>query len=323
MWYIALGLLLMSRGLLPASTSAAEHARPFLIGVLTPSWGSTPMTAGLRDGLLALGYREHEQFDIGVRFTQGNITALPAAAQDLVQYGVDLIIAEGTEAAKVAQSVSKRLPIVFTGASDPVGLGLIHSFARPGGHITGVTELRTELSPKRLELFRKMLPGLQRVFYLYNPRSAASVESASVYREAAHRLAIELREQPVQTEAEAQTLLAQVRPGGMDGIVQPPSIILNIPGFILETAVQRGIPAMFDDVSYVERGALASYGPDLYESGRQAARLVDKILTGASPAEIPVEVNNKIEFTINLKTANALGLTIPPEVLYRAARIIR
>ena len=281
------------------------------------------MTAGLRDGLLAKGYREYEQFDIGVRFSQGNITALPAAAEDLVQYGVDLIVAEGTEAAKVAQSVSTRLPVVFTGASDPVGLSLIHSFARPGGRLTGVTELRTELGPKRLELFRKMLPGLQRVFFLYSPQSAASVASARAYREAAHLLGIELIEQPVQTEAQAQTLLARVRPGGRDGIVPPPSIILNIPGFVLETAVQRGIPAMFDDVSYVERGALASYGPDLYESGRQAARLVDKILKGESPAEIPVEVNNRIEFSINLNTAKALGLTISQEMRYRANRLIR
>jgi putative ABC transport system substrate-binding protein len=134
---------------------------------------------------------------------------------------------------------------------------------------------------------------------------------------------IELVEQAVQTLEEAQAILAQVRKDEAEGILKPPPVSLNIPGFILETAGQRGIPTMFDAAFWVEQGGLASYGPDLYASGRQAARLVDKILKGANPAEIPVEVNSKIEFVINLKAAKALGLTIAPEVLYRADRIIR
>ncbi len=145
-----------------------------------------------------------------------------------------------------------------------------------------------------------------------------------VYREAAHRLGIVLVEQAVRTEEEAQATLAQVRKGEVDGILPPPHVSLNIPGFILEAATNRAIPTMFDAAFWVERGGgLASYGPDYYESGRQAARLVDKILKGTKPAEIPVEVNPKIEFAINLKVAKALGLTIAPEVLYRADRIIR
>ena len=217
-----------------------------------------------------------------------------------------------------------RIPIVFSGVSDPVGLGLIQSFARPGGNITGVTDLQPELGPKRLELFHEIVPGLKRVLFVHDAADATAVAGARVDRDAAHRLGIVLVEKVVRTEEEAQAALAQVRKGEVDGILQPHSGSLNIPGFILEAAPQQAIPTMFGGAAFwVERGALASYGPDFHETGRQAARLVDKILKGANPAEIPVEVNTKIEFVINLKVAKTLGLTIAPEVLYRANRIIR
>ena len=146
---------------------------------------------------------------------------------------------------------------------------------------------------------------------------------AKLYRDAAHQLGIELVEEPMRTEAQAQAILAQVRKGEVDGILTPPCCSLNIPGSALEAASERGIPTMFDSPFFMERGGLANYGQDYHESGRMAARLVDKILKGADPTTVPVEVNSKIEFVINLKTAKALGLTIPPEVLYQADRIIR
>jgi putative ABC transport system substrate-binding protein len=309
--------------LLAGGASAVERTRPFLIGALTASWGPTPLIAGLRDGLRELGYRENEQFVLGVRFTQGDLAALPAAARDLVQYGVDLIFVSQLAAAQAAQRATTRIPIVFAGVDDPLEGVLIESFARPGGNITGVTDLGLELSPKRLELFRDLVPGLKRVLYVYNAADAFSVARAQVYRDAAQHLGLVLLERPVRTEAEAQATLAQVRKGEVDGILEPSSISLNLHGLILKTASQQGIPTMFSAAFSVERGALASYGPDYHESGRQAARLVDKILKGANPAEIPVEVNPKIEFAVNLKVMKALGLTIPPEVLYQADRLIR
>jgi len=272
-----------------------------------------------------LGYRENEQFVLGVRFTQGDLTALPAAARDLVQYEVDLIFASDVPAAKAAQLVTTRIPIVFAGlGGNPVEMGLIQSFAQPGGNITGVANLDVDLGPKRLEVFRDLIPGLHRVLFPYDPTDASSVAAVRGYREAAGRLGIVLVEQAVQTPAEAQATLAKVRKDEVDGILQPPPIASNIPGFILETARQQGIPTMFDTAFYVEQsGGLASYGPDLFATGRQAARLVDKILKGTKPAEIPVEVNSKIEFAINLKVAKALGLTIDPVVLYQADRLVR
>jgi putative ABC transport system substrate-binding protein len=274
---------------------------------------------------LELGYREHEQFVLGVRFTQGDLAALPAAARELVQYGVDLIFASNVSAAKAAQLATTRIPIVFGGiGGNPVEMGLIQSFARPGGNITGVVNLDVDLGPKRLEVFRDLVPGLHRVLFPYDPTDASCVTAVRAYREAAHRLGLVLVEQAVQSQAEAQATLARVRKGEVDGILAPPTVAWNMHGFILETAVQQGIPTMFDTAFYVEQtGALASYGPDLFATGRDTARLVDKILKGTKPAEIPVEVNSKIEFAINLKVAKALGLTIAPVVLYQADRLIR
>jgi len=318
-----IALVLLSSGLLTRSAGAEEHAQPIKIGVLTASWGPTPQTVGLRDGLLELGYRENEQFVLGVRFTQGDLTALPVAARELVQYGVDIIFASEEGPAKAAQMATTHVPIVFAGASNPVGLGLVQSFAHPGSNITGVTGLQVELSPKRLEVFREIVPNLKRVLFLYDAADADAVAGAKVYRDAAHRLDIVLVEKPVRTEEEAQATLAQNSKGEVDGILMRSDVSLNIPGFALETVSRQVIPTMWDVSFLVERGGLASYGPDLHEMGRQAARLVDKILKGANPAEVPVEVSPKVEFVINLKVAKALGLTIAPEVLYRADRIIR
>ena len=318
-------VLLVSSVLRGGPAHAAERTRPIRIGALTESWGPSQSIVGLRAGLLALGYREHEQFVLGVRFTQGDLAALPAAARDLVQYEVDLIFASDIPAAKAAQMATTRIPIVFAGlGGNPVELGLIQSFARPGGNMTGVVNLDVDLGPKRLEVFRALIPGLHRVLFLYDPTDASNVAAARGYREAAHTLGLVLVEQPVQTQAEAQAILAQVRKDAVDGILQPPHMAWNIPGFILETARQQGIPAMFTGAFFVEQsGGLASYGPDPYASGRQAARLVDKILQGTKPEELPVETNAKIEFVINLKAAQALGLTIDPVVLYQADRLVR
>jgi putative ABC transport system substrate-binding protein len=276
--------------------------------------------------LLTLGYREDQDFVLGIRFTQGDLTTLPAAARELVQYGVDLIFASQLFSAKAAQMATTRIPIVFAGGAghgDPVEMGLVQSFTRPGGNITGVTDLDLELGPKRLEIFREIIPGLRRVLYLYDLNDPYAVALARTSRDAAHRLGIELVEQGVRTQAEATTALVQVQKGDVDGLLPPASTSLNIPGLVLEAAAQQALPTIFGSAFFVQQGGLASYGPDFYETGRQAARLVDKVLKGANPAEIPVEVNVKIEFVINLKVAKALGLTIAPEVLYRADRLLR
>ncbi len=316
-------VLLLSAGPLMSGISPAEQARPIRIGALTDSWGPTPGIVGLRDGLQELGYREYDQFVIGVRFTQGDVTALPAAARELVQQGVDILFTSNPSSAKAAQRATSKIPIVFANAGDPVGLGLIRGFSQPGGNITGVTDLDLELGPKRLEFLREIIAGLKRVLFLYDPGEAFSVAEAKGYRQAAQRIGIALVEKAVRTEEEARSTIARLRKDEVQGIVAPRSLSLNIPGFILDATSQKVMPTMFPDIWYVENGGLVSYSPDFHQSGRRAARLVDKILKGANPGGIPVEVNTKLELVVNLKVAKALGLEIPPEMLFRADRLIR
>src|SRR5262245_37013899 len=209
-------LILLNSGLLTGGVGAQERAQPVKIGVLTEAWGSTPEAVGLRDGLLELGYRENEHFVLGVRFTQGNLAALPAAARELVQYGVDIIFAGTIDSVRAAQLATTRIPIVFSDVADPVGLGLIQSFARPGGNVTGVADLHLELIPKRLELFHEIIPGLKRVLFLYDAADADAIRGAKLYRDAAHHLSIVLVEQAVRTAEEALEILAQSSKGEVD-----------------------------------------------------------------------------------------------------------
>ncbi|HEV2057022.1 MAG TPA: ABC transporter substrate-binding protein [Methylomirabilota bacterium] len=317
---LVLGIVLTLAGPMARATDA-QAPRLVKIGALTESWGPTPAIVGLRDGLQDLGYRENETFVIGVRFTQGNVAELPEAARALVRRGVDIIVASGGgNEAKAAQMATNRIPIVFVGGSDPVGAGLVTSFARPGGNITGIAEL--ELVPKRMEIFRELIPGLKRVLLVYDATNALAVSRLEVYRDAARRLGLTLVEKPVRTEEEARAAITGVRKGEVDGIFSPRHLSLNIPGLILEIAPRRAIPTMFDESFYVERTGLASYSASNYELGRQAARLVDKILKGTKPADLPVEQPTTFELVINLKTAKTLGLTISQSLLLRADRLI-
>lgn len=323
-WQMVIVVFLLGSGWLASVASRAERGHPVRIGVLTESWGPTPSVIGLRDGLLERGYRENKDFFLGIRFTQGNLADLPAAARELVAQGVDLIFSAGVSAAKAAQAATQQVPIVFATVDDPVAFGLIKSYARPGGNVTGVDDLGLQLGPKRLQLFSQMVPGLKRVLFPYDATDTVSAQELKTYRQAAQRLGIEMVELPLRTQAEAQTVLTQRQETKAHGFLVPRYLNLNIPGFVLRIASEQKIPAMFPDVFFVEHeGGLASYGPDIYESGKLAARLVDKILKGAKPADIPVEVNNHFEFAVNLKTARVLGLTIPPDVLFQATKVIQ
>ena len=316
-------LLIALTSLRTADAGAVERPKPIRIGALTDSWGPTPGVIGLRDGLTDLGYRENRDFVIGVRFTEGNIAALPQAARELVKQGVDILFTNNPAPAKAAQQATKSIPIVFYGAGDPIGLGLIKSFSHPGGNMTGVTDLDLELDSKRLEIFKEMILGLTRVLFPYDKADAFSVTQANVFRESARRLKITLIEKPILHPDEAKAIFDDLKRTEVHGIMVPRSLSFNIPGLAVEITGQKRIPTMFFGPWYVDQGGIASYGPDFYKSGRQASRLVDKILKGTDPREIPVEVNNDIEFVVNLKVATALGIKITPEALYRATRVIR
>jgi putative ABC transport system substrate-binding protein len=326
---LRLGVLVMVFALVSAALGVSEasgeqRGGPVLIGALSESWGPTPAIVGLREGLVALGYRENEHFMIGIRFTQGNPAELRTAARQLVERGAGILVTGGGGAteAKAAQLATDKVPIVFMTGSDPVGLGLVQSLARPGGNITGVADLDVELAPKRLEIFRELVPNLRRVLFLYDATDPHAVSQLDSHRGAARSLGVTLVERPVRTQDEAVAVLDRVRKGDVDGIVSPRFLSLNIPGFIIETGARRAIPTMLHNSFLVEQGGLASYAANLYEVGRQASRLVDKIIKGAKPADIPVEQATRFELVINRKTASALGLTIPPSILLRADRLI-
>lgn len=328
-WIVRVGaaviVALAAGGFIGVEPSAAQRGKLFLIGALTEAWGPTPTMIGLRDGLIELGHRENEHFAIGVRFTQGDasLAELQTAARQLIEGGAQLLVTGGgSHAARAAQLATRKLPIVFLGGSDPVGMGLVESFRRPGGNVTGVADLDVDLAPKRLEILRELVPGLKRVLFPYDagePHASASVEQ---HRRAASTLGVTLVEMPLRTLDEARAALTAVRKGEADGILAPRSVSLNIPAFILDATNRSAIPAMFHDALWVDQGGVASYSANAYEVGRQAARLVDRIIKGAKPRDLPVEQATQFDLVINMKAAKSLGLSVPPALLVRAQRLI-
>jgi putative tryptophan/tyrosine transport system substrate-binding protein len=317
--------VLVAAGVGLAASASGQRGGPVKIGVLSASWGPTRAVVGLREGLQALGYRENTDFVVGVRFTQGSSTELPTAASELVRLGSDILVTDGSgDVARAAQTAAKgRLPVVFMGEIDPVGRGLVKSLARPGGNLTGIADLDPQLGPKRLELLRELVPGLRRVLVPYDASEPAFEQVLASYRPAAQRLGLTLIEKPLHSQDEARTAVAAIAKGQVDGILAPRWLTLNIPGFMLEAAARQAAPTMFSDSYFVDNGGLASYAANTTEIGRQTARIVDRILKGAKPADIPVEQPMTFELVINLKTAAALGLKIPQSALIRADRTIR
>jgi putative ABC transport system substrate-binding protein len=303
-----------------ASPAWAQVAKIFKIGILTDAmvpWHST--SEGFRDGLKELGYVDGKNVIFEARASRGDMARVPALAAELVQQKPDLILCVSDACRKDAGPI----PVVFVQVSDPVRLGLVESIARPGGSVTGIANLRAELTAKRLELFKEIVPSLRQVLVTYDPREQDERDSVVVARTAAGRLRLTLFERPVSNMLEIEPGLAELKEGGHDGILIVQSgTNLNIPGRSLEVATSDRIPTMYPASFWSNVGALASYGPDQYSQGRQAARLAHKVLTGTLPREIPVEFPDRIELSINLKTAKRLGLKIPQPILLRVDRVI-
>jgi putative ABC transport system substrate-binding protein len=241
---------------------------------------------------------------------------------------------DGEEATQAAKVATKTIPVVFTQVGDPVAAGIVKEIAYPGGNITGVSSLATELAPKRLEILKAVFPSVRRVWAVYYAEEASSLAAARKVREAGPALKLDVVARPVHTTDElvanlkelrfaqgGSTInLKELRPG--DGLLCPPTVTMNIPGLILDLVLGAGWPAVFPTAFWVQSGAVVSYGSDGYSEGAQAARLVTKILQGARPQDLPVEGANKIELAINLRTAKSLKVGIPPDILIRADRVI-
>jgi ABC-type uncharacterized transport system substrate-binding protein len=232
---------------LDSGAAWAQRKEPARIGVLTEGWGPTPAVVGLRDGLQALGLREDEHYHMGVRFTQGDVGALPGAAKDLVAAGSDIIFAVSANAAMAARRATTVKPIVFAEVvGNPVKLGLVRSFARPGANVTGVSTQEDELTSKRLELFKELVPGLKRVLFVYDPADPTGSAAVATHREGARLLGLVLVERAPRTQDEVGAAVANLRRSGIDGVMAAPSgLALNIPGAVLDAATRQQVPTMF------------------------------------------------------------------------------
>jgi putative ABC transport system substrate-binding protein len=315
---IAIGLGTLSA---PLPSAGQQARRPSRIGVLhTGFFQIIPVVEGLKAGLKAAGLEEARDVTLDIRFTRGDLQAAGPAALALASAGMDLIVVDGEEATHAAKAATKTIPIVFTQVGDPVAAGIVKEVAHPGGNITGVSSLATELAPKRLEILKAVFPSVRRVWAVYYAEEASSLAAARKAREAGPALTLDVGTRPVRTSDELVAILKGLRPG--DGLLCPPTLTMNIPGLILDLVLGAGWPAVFPTAFWVQSGAVVSYGSDAYSDGVQAARIVTKILQGARPQDLPVEGANKIELAVNLKTAKSLKVSVPPDILIRADRVI-
>ena len=301
---------------------AGEVRRPHRIGVLNEAWAANhPTVEGLKAGLKALGLEEGREITFDIRFTKGDASATNSAAAALVKTQVDLLFTSNEAATQAARDATQKVPIVFTLVGNPVAAGIVKQLAHPGGNLTGVSSLTTELVPKRIETLQKLVPVVRRVWSIYYAGDPSSVAAARKAHEAGPRLKLGVVERPVHTPEELERALKELRPG--EALLSPDIATMDIPAVILEASLASRIPAVFPAALWVGHGGLVSYGPDYYAQGAQAARLVAKILRGARAHDLPVEGADKIDLAVNLKTANLLGLTVPRTVLLRADRLQR
>jgi putative ABC transport system substrate-binding protein len=277
----------------------------------------------LFQGLRELGYNENQNLVVERRYAEGRPERFQGFAEEMVRLKVDIIIVVTTPAALAARNATTTIPIVHPAAIDPVGTGLIASLSHPGGNITGLAVLNAETSAKRLELLREVVPGLSRGAVLWNAANPANSLAWKETEGAGRALGVSLQSQEVRGPNDfegAFAMMAQQRPDIL--VVLQDALTLEFRKEIIGFALREKIPSMFVGKEWVEEGGLMSYGDRLPERYRRAADLVDKILKGAKPADLPVEQPTTFELAVNLKTARALGLTIPPLLLARADEVI-
>jgi ABC-type uncharacterized transport system substrate-binding protein len=291
-----------------------------LVGTAT----SDPSFAALREGLRELGYSEGKNIVFEYRSAQGKPEVIPGLVAELVQLKVDILFCPNLPAIDAARRATKAIPIVIVSNVDPVELGIVDSFARPGGNITGLTLQSLELSGKRLELLKEIFPKLKRVGLVWNSEDQAMTLISKQIQSAAPPLGVTLQPFGVRDASDFGGVFEKLSQHPPDALFSIADRLINSQQRqILEFGVKDKIPIMFDTAPAVEAGALIAYGPSRVEVSRRAAVFVDKILKGAKPADLPVEQPTKFELVINLKTANQIGLTIPQSVLYRADKVIR
>jgi putative tryptophan/tyrosine transport system substrate-binding protein len=318
-------LALVPGGLFVAPLAAeAQPARLYRIGVVLQGGPYLEAVDGLRKGLAELELEEGKQFVLHVRDTKGDLKSVETEARRLEGEKVDMIYALATSVTLAAKRATTSVPILFYSGTDPVAVGLVESIRKPGGRLTGIYTRFTDLTAKRLELLKEMVPRLRRVVTFYSPDNPAAQQSVKIARDAARQLKVELVERPVASVEELRAGLRALRPGEADAFFYVgDAMVGSRPALIIEAARAKKLATMFHQRETVTMGALASYGVSYYELGRLSAKHVQRVLRGANPGELPVEQVDRLYFVINLKTAKALGLTIPQSVLQRADEVIQ
>ena len=312
----------------PLAADAQSPGKVPRIGILSPYSPSTPSAPSPFDfflqGLRDLGYVEGRNIGIEWRYAEGRDDRLRDLAAELVRLKVDMIVTTGTPGILATKNATDTIPIVFAAAADPVGSGLVTSLARPGGNITGLSNLALDLSAKRVELLKEILPTISRVAVVWNAGNPAMAQRFRETQAAARALGVTYQSLEVQEPKDIEQALSAITRERVDALlVLLDAFTIYHRGRIADLAVRSRLPMMGESVLFAEAGGLMTYGSNPRNNFRRAAVYVDKILRGAKPGDLPVEQPTRIELIINLKTAKALGLTIPQSVLIRADQVIQ
>jgi putative ABC transport system substrate-binding protein len=317
----ALGLL-AGCGRLPWQLQAQQPSRVFRIGFLSGDPAS-PTYESFRQGLRDLGYTEGQNLIIEYRFAEGSEDRYPALAAELVSLGVDVILVVG-QGVFAARSATASIPIVMAGTNDPVGSGIVASLARPGGNVTGLSLLVTQVSGKRLELLREVVPGASRIAVLWYDRTPALLTEIREIESAARILGVQLVYLPVKEPDDFERAFEAATAGHAEALFTVlDSFTFTHRARLTQLTAARRLPAIYELRQFVDAGGLMSYGASVSSNMYRAAYYVDRILKGAKPADLPVEQPREFELVINLKTAQALGLTIPEHVLLQATEVVQ
>ena len=311
----------------PNTAGAQQAAKVSRIGVLASSATAGPhMLEAFRAGLRELGYVEGRNVVVEFRHAEGKLERLPALAAELVALQVDVIVVAGPIQARAAKEATSTIPIVFATAGDPLGSGLVTSLARPGGNLTGLSSITPELVGKRLDLLKQALPGVSRVGVLWVPGGIGERTQRSMMQEAevaARRLGVRLHVVEAQAPADVERAFSNMIKARVGALTVLPHVMFLIERKrLVALAAQSRLPTVYPLRDFVDAGGLMAYGADDADLFRRAATYVDKILKGAKPNDLPIEQASKFELVINVRTAKALGLTIPPSVLGRADQVI-
>ena len=328
MWYSAVGcivLFILSLLVAPLTVEAQQPQKVPRIGFLglAPASAWASQVEALRTGLRDLGYVEGQTMVIEFRWA-AKVDQMPELAAELVRLPVDVIVAPASTQVEPARQATTTIPIVFAQHADPVGIGHVASLARPGGNITGVSMALTDIAPKGLEILKEAVPHVTRIGVLWNPTTPSHPYVLKAVEAAGRSLGVELLMAPVRTVEDFEGVFAMLARERAEGFLVLSSPLTNSQRAPLAAlALQHRLPGMFMNKANVEAGSLMSYGSDFNYMYRRTASYVDKILKGAQPADLPVEQSTKFELVLNLKTAQALGITFPPTILFQANEVIK